>query len=368
MLFYLSDSLIVNGDNPEYTNIIMSVRNIANQAINKIHYVIGSIKAIAYFREIFKSEYFLGSFFNRLFQNYSMLPIPPFINYYIEVTRQDNYTVKDNNRTINKMSYDNFINSDNLQKTMVLGESYNDSNFYEHILNYYRGKVAPHANFSLHALPGNGKQTQEIIKNEKRSKHILICIVDSDKRFPTDEPKQNSTCTICSQIPETSIYHLIVLDVQEVENLIPTNYIDSLDWKNFNNEDRRNKRYFDYLKTDTNADRILSYFDYKNGIRKTHELMSSQEFKIFAEMCFNANKELKSNNKDFTTFLNKKKEKDELIPRLFSGTTLITNVLSMIKEGKQPTPKLLPFQERNWNLIGHALLNWCIAESKDSMI
>lgn len=92
--------------------------------------------------------------------------------------------------------------------------------------------------------------------------------------------------------------------------------------------------------------------------------MSSQEFKIFAEMCF----KFESNNKDFTTFLDKKKEKDKLIPRLFSVTTLITNVLSMIKEGKQPTLKLLPFQERNWNMIGHALLNWCIAESKDSMI
>lgn len=51
--------------------------------------------------------------------------------------------------------------------------------------------------------------------------------------------------------------------------------------------------------------KMQSYFDYKNGIRKTHEQMSSQEFKIFAEMCF----KFKSNNKTLQHFLTKRKRK-----------------------------------------------------------
>ena len=367
MLFYLSDSLIVSDEDPEYSKIMLTVRNIANQAINKIHYVLGSINAISYFRDKFKSEMFLGTFFNRIYQNFSILPIPAFIDYYIEVTRNDNYTFKSNGRIVNRMSYDNFMNSDSLQKTTVLGESYNDSEFYEHILRCFRSKMAPHVNYSLHTLPGNGKQTQEIIEKEKNSKHILVCIVDSDKKFPTDIPKSTSTCSICSEIPETPIYHLVVLDVQEVENLIPLNYIDNLDWKSFNRVDRLNKRNLDYLRVKGNY--ILPFYDYKCGIKKTQELLSSsQDYTDYAETCFNLNEDLTKRYKDFTSLLNDKNFKDELIPRLFSGTVLITSILAMIRDGRQPKPELLPFQKQNWNKIGHILLNWCIAENKDATI
>lgn len=309
---------------------------------------------------------FFGTFFNRIYQNFSILTIPSFIDYYIEVTKKENDTIQNDGRIVNRISYDNFMNSDSLRKTTVLGESYNDSEFYEHILAYYKTKIAPHVNYSLYALPGNGKQTLDIIEREKKSKHILVCIVDSDKKFPTDTPKSDSTCSICSKIPQTPLYLFVVLDVQEVENLIPLNYIDNLDWDKFNGEDRKNKKNFDFLREEANN--ILPYFDYKYGIRKTQDLMVSQNYKDFAETCFNLNKELTTKYKDFTSLLDAKNKKDELIPRLFSGTTLITNILAMIKEGRQPKPQLLPFQEKNWNKIGKILLNWCIAESKDATI
>lgn len=66
-----------------------------------------------------------------------------------------------------------------------------------------------------------------------------------------------------------TIYKFLPIDVHEIENLIPTNFIDML---NIWNTDacRQNKEYFDYLKND--AERILPFFDFKKGIRKTNDL------------------------------------------------------------------------------------------------
>jgi len=195
----------------------------------------------------------------------------------------------------------------------------------------------------------------------------LVCIVDTDKKYPTDTPKEDSTYSLCAAIPQNQIYHFMALEVHEVENLIPLNYIDNLPWSQYNSADRVNKKHFDYLRNDANH--ILPYYDYKSGIRKNQELLSSQEYMAFAEECFNLDEELTNQYHSFSAYVSTKNNKDELLYKLFSGSFLITHTLEMIKGHSQPTePELLPFQEHNWNMIGSTLLNWCIAESKDAMI
>lgn len=367
MLLYLTNSLVFEDGDPDGRDIMLSVMNIANQAINKIHYVLGDIEAITFFRYKFKGYPFLGNLFDYIYQHWATESIPSFINYYIEVTKSETATIEEGEKVINRMSYDNFTDIDRLQSTIVVGEHYNDADFFEYILNFYISKNAHNANYSMHPMPGNGKQTKDIINKEVALKHLIVCIVDTDKKYPTDMPKADSTYSLCVAIPQNQIYHFMALEVHEVENLIPLNYIDHLPWDQFNAVDRVNKKHFDYLRT--NANDILPYYDYKCGIRKNQELLSSPEYMAFAEQCFKLDEELSGQYHTFSAYVNVKNNKDELIYKLFSGSFLITQTLNMLKCHTQPTePELLPFQEHNWNMIGKTLLNWCFAESKDAMI
>lgn len=367
MLFYLSNSLIFEDSDADGQDIMLSVMNLVNQAINRIHFLLGDYDAICFFRNKFKGTAFIGTFFNSIYQNWATESVPSFINYYIEVTRSDNSTSENEGIIVNRISYNNFMDNDRLQSTIVLGEHYNDAEFFEHILNFYISKNVRNANYSMHPMPGNGKQTKDIIRKELALKHLLVCIVDTDKKYPTDTPKADSTYSLCAAIPQNQIYHFMALEVHEVENLIPLNYIDNLPWSQYNSADRVNKKHFDYLRNDANH--ILPYYDYKSGIRKNQELLSSQEYMAFAEECFNLDEELTNQYHSFSAYVSTKNNKDELLYKLFSGSFLITHTLEMIKGHSQPTePELLPFQEHNWNMIGNTLLNWCIAESKDAMI
>ena len=52
MLFYLDDSLIVDAGHQEYIPILKSVHNLASQAVEANHLLLGDIKVIMHFRDI----------------------------------------------------------------------------------------------------------------------------------------------------------------------------------------------------------------------------------------------------------------------------------------------------------------------------
>lgn len=54
MVFYLTDSLVVDETNPSYNDIKKAVRNLATASCEGKHYVLGDLKALGHFCNVFK--------------------------------------------------------------------------------------------------------------------------------------------------------------------------------------------------------------------------------------------------------------------------------------------------------------------------
>lgn len=214
-----------------------------------------------------------------------------------------------------------------------------------------------------------GSNTYKTVYNELNANQISICIVDTDKKYKGCLPEKDGTYDKCVKniIAPPSYYKFIAIQVHEIENLIPLNYIDTFDiWNNGKKEDKKNKRNFDFLRLD--AENILPYFDYKKGIKKDDMFNNCLEYRKFANRCYCTNSDLISRIPDFESYVNTVSSKGEIYPHLLGGSGILNRTIDLINSDNVPEPQLLGFQEDEWNKIGQAMLDWCIAKGPESII
>lgn len=186
-------------------------------------------------------------------------------------------------------------------------------------------------------------------------------------KHPNYTPAPDSTYSLCLPVGNgVPYYKFVPLNVHEIENLIPLNYIDAFDiWTTGTANDTRNKRAFDYLRVQAND--LLPYFDYKNGIHKTVELTSNADYMNYAERCFWANIDKTSKYANFTSYLSGVTEKGIVYEQLLGGSGILTRTVSLIEASACPVPVLEAFQEADWCVIGQNMLNWCIARNREDL-
>ena len=356
MLFYLDNSLIVDVDDQEYTPILKSVHNLAAQAVEGCHLLLGDVEVILHFREVFKNDVIVGPLFQKLASNMAIYTVPTSITFYMEIVRGTSSQRVEEEVTVCQMPYSHFSKLDVSGKAMVIGEDLNDVKIFEHILKWFITCTHANIHYSFHALGGNGKNINRVVQNELDSNHITICIIDTDMKHPNYTPDSNSTYSLCLPVGfGVSFYKFVSLNVHEIENLIPLNYIDALDiWVTGNANDAHNKHAFDYLRTQ--ADILLPYFDYKKGIHKTTELTTNADYMSFAERCFSANPDKTSAYGDFATYLASISDKGIVYEQLLGGSGILTRTIALIESPTCPTPILESFQELDWRIIGQNML------------
>lgn len=363
MLFYLTKTLVVDNSDPNLDNILLSVNNIATTVISGNHLLLGDFDSIVFFREKFKDSPVIYALFNELYQNFATQPIPICLTYYIEIVKENPISRNEDDIEIQQIIYSDFTDSDHCIKTQLVCEDLNDCHFYEHVLKWFIDENDCNVSFTCGKLNGGGKNTYRVVDNEIRNKHCTICIVDTDIKFPNDVSAIDSTYGKCRDLKiSTPIYKLLPLYVREIENLVPLNYFDHLDWSNSNDEN--NKKSFDYLRKD--AEEILPYFDYKKGIKKDEKYKSNIGLQKFAKHCFSQNTEYIEKHPDFETYVNNLNEKECIYPHLLGGCRNMNEIINLINN-KILNPELLNFQRKNWNIIGQNLLNWCIGKKKESI-
>jgi hypothetical protein len=365
MFFYLTKSLVVEPNNDKYVEIYKAIHHIASQVADSNHAMSGDYEVISHFREIFKEDLILGELFNDIYQNFATRGLPSELTFYIEVVIDNPSNRKEGNVYICQKKYLEYSTIDSLIKTRVICEDLYDAEFYKHILKWYINDKKSKLNYSFHNQGGGGKNIARTVKEELNKKHITICIVDTDKKYANYIPAKDSTYNECEPVgKDVEYYNFLPLDVHEIENLIPLNYID-VAFSNYtedNVNDKKNKEAFDFLRQD--AENILPYFDYKNGIRKNDELLNNQDYMTFAKLCYNQNPTM---SKDFETHLQELNRKGQIYPPLIGGTGTIKMTLNLISNNNCPIPVLLDYQKKNWVRIGQNMLNWCVARNKEAI-
>lgn len=368
MLFYLTDSLIVEETDPLYKGIYKAVHNLATQVVDGNHLLTASYAAIKYFRSVFRSDPIIGLFFNDLFQNFATIGIPDDLKFYIEIVKEQPACRNEHGRSICQKLYSYYLRIDVSNKANLIGEDLNDTLLYIHVLVWYIRQLNANYSFAFHTINGGGKNTYRVINNELESNHIIICIIDTDKKYATCPPEVDGTYYNCIHRVNTTVceYRLLPLEVHEIENIVPLNYIDSFDnWTNGNANDARKKRAFDFLRN--NAEGILPYFDYKKGIKYDDMFRKTPDYREFAKLCYMANEDKVRKEPSFDAFVSGLNNKDEIYPNLIGGSGTLTRALELIKSESCPQPMLLDFQRRNWEVIGQNLLDWGIARKAEGI-
>lgn len=368
MLFYLTDSLIVDKGNPLFMGIYKSVRNLTTQVVDGNHILTASFNVIKHFRYVFKDDLVIGLYFNKLYQDFATAGIPSDLKFYIEVVKENPVCRNENGREICQKTYTYYLNINASSMACLIGEDLNDTKFYEHVLKWFICQKNANYFYSFHGIGGGGKNTYRAILNELDSQHITICIIDTDKKYQQCSIETDSTYGNCINLVHSDVceYKILPLDVHEIENLIPLNYIDLFDnWENGDANDTRKKRAFDFLRN--NAEEILPYFDYKKGIKNDDSLRNNADYQMFAEKCYMTNLDFVNTEPSFQNFINGLPNKAEVYPNLIGGSGTLNGALDMIDNNTCPQPELLEFQRNNWEVIGQNMLDWCIARMPEAI-
>lgn len=365
MLFYLDNSLIVDASHQEFKPILRSVCYLATQAVEGNHLLLGDVEVIDHFREIFENNFIVGQLFQKLASNIAINAVPSSVTFYMEITRGENNQRVEDGVTIYQMNYNHFSTLDASGQTRAIGEDLNDVKVFEHILKWFINRTHSNLHYSFHPMGGNGINIHRVVQNELKAKHITICIVDTDMKHPNYTPKPDSTYSLCLSVGSGEpFYQFVPLNVHEIENIIPLNYIDTFDvWTSGTANDVSNKRAFDFLRTQAND--LLPYFDYKKGIRKTTELTSNPDYMDYAEKCFLTNSDKTSDYANFASYLSCITNNGIVYKHLLGGSGILTRTIALIESATCPAPVLEAFQEADWCVIGQHMLNWCIAKNRE---
>lgn len=151
--------------------------------------------------------------------------------------------------------------------TVLITENQEDALFYELIAKYYT-KYNGFKNIEIffESKPGGGDTTARVLEQTVISENRLcLCIVDSDKKFPDDS---GGTTKIhvedFTKCKTQDIWKAIILDVHEVENLIPIGWIE----KCIPCETISFLKYLKRKVAEEKNNAPIYYFDIKKGIEK----------------------------------------------------------------------------------------------------
>ena len=353
MLFVLSDELMVDSSHSMKIVIVRAIKHIATSVFESKHLLSGSLEVLKYFKEEFKGDFDLYSLFNTLENNYYSTSFD-FVKRRTEIVISiSNLRRIEGDVEIFQSSINDFQDTLCCQASILLGEDFNDCNFFTYILKWYISKNALNINYNFDTDNGGGVNICRSIDNHIENKRILLSIIDTDRKYPNSPT--GDTYNKCRKYlrKEKGSFKLIALDVQEIENLMPFNLLDN---KSFSGEHASKKEKFDYLRS--RNPNLLQYFDIKKGIRKK-DTENDSSYKEFAKQCCDCNPDIN----DFDIYYNNLCDSDYVYPPL-------SRIFNLIEEDLKNSSEnfvLLNFQEREWNKIGEKLLEFGCARNKEAL-
>lgn len=366
MFIHLDNSLIVDPTNTEAEDIERAVRNLAVAAFESKHILYGDFDVIKTMRARMDGNKDAKMVLDKIYHKYGTMACPPEITYYIKVARENGEKEKDEDgREFAKVSYRYFMDTLNTQACNLVSEDYNDCYFYRIVLERFKREKGCNMSCRFEDCSGSGERTLMHLQDLLfRKKQITLCVVDSDRKYKEQEIEENSTSGKCRKIGRNiPTYKFVVLDVHEVENLVPLNVVDKMVWTADSIE---NKDAFDYLRYNAKTEEVLPYFDIKNGVKKDNRLMTDPKYMTFAKTCYEMNPLLMKKNGKFEQYVDGLEEGAVVYPHLRKG--LLKKYLEYRKEDPECEIELLEFQQTAWMMIGQVMLNMGCSRNVEAMV
>ena len=366
MLFYLTDSLIVKKSDSIFPTIKRSIRLLAMSTFECMHLLRGDENVLSYYEKEFVGDDVAYPIIHYLVERPTTANvIPSDICNYIEVINGvPRDTVKDGHH-IKQVNYDYFTDSSKVQPMRIAVEDLDDCKFYDYVLYWYLKENSLKFSYEYTPVPGGGSNMEDNVKDILQRGFMVTCIADSDKKFKEQADDPESTGYKCSRItcPEGGIYYFLMLNVHELENLIPHNHFNALKWIE---QGLKDKNDFFHLCGKAESDQLLPYFDIKEGIKKKHIKALGASYYAYAERCCNLHPTLMGGKsfKDYYDSL--ASDEDYVYPRL--RKRLMNDLADGYKTRSLPYPILMVYQFDEWNRIAKLLLDVACAKNPEAMM
>lgn len=367
MFIHLDDSLLVEEADPIYCNILRAVRNLAIAAFESKHILYGDYAIIEAMRTHFQEDPDVREVFNKIYQSYSRMACPKELSYYLKVVKEPGNVKKgvdENGKSYGLVSYAVFENTRSTQECNLICEDFNDCYFYKLVLDYYKNHNKVNISCSFNDVQGAGDRTRDNIKQcVCRNRQISLCIVDTDKKYPEQGIVSNSTCGKCMYVVrDNPCYLFYTLDVHEVENLIPFNVVDQLQWSA---ESQPHKDAFDHLRNNAKSEYVLPYFDIKNGVVNDDLLRNDTKYRKFVENLYYLHPGLATHG-NYDAYLAGLEDKAVVFPHLLKG--LLKRFLEYMGEHPHFDMELLDYQRQEWNKIGKCMLDMGCSRNSEALV
>lgn len=267
-------------------------------------------------------------------------------------------TSEDGQKTIH-LGYSYFSNHTYLGQIKLLSESLLDFSFYKKMAEATPDDSIVRLPFKIQFHNGGGSQIKTNFDIIKRSHHMCLCLVDTDKKHPKGREGTTSSSFNAIDREFNSTAYVKVINSHEIESFIPEKIIENILTKKPNNPALINS--FDMLKRLNKVDgRVRVYFDHKNGLslKKAIELDSlhgdfwlpilSTERVFFQKECLH--NKICTNCEDCPSILGYGNE-------LLSDSVDICDQMSTRKLGEHVCDVLKPY----WSDIKKDIVSWgCI--------
>lgn len=367
MLFYITDSLIVEKRDNRYPKIRKAIRNLLIGYSESKLMLLADYSVLEWMLNQFEYDEDLISPLKYLYVNYATMGIPEELKFYWEIRSDIASESKRENGdvVIFSISYLMIQDSVSIQKCALIGEDENDCCFYRYILDWYQQYNGHKINCDFQNEHGGGGRMEVKVADYSHKYKPAFALVDTDDKYEGQIHAEQTTRQKCERASRNHkcTFWLEILPVHEIENLIPLNYVDKLNW---NEANAYKKRAFDYLRNNAHSEMIFKYFDLKKGIH-FRDIQNDSRFKEFAGKCFYKNPELYKIQSFDEYIAGMNNDDDVVYPALREN--LFSQVLKNMKGNKSymrdSPPELLEFQNDAWLCIGRKMLSWgCVRNSE----
>ncbi|NMG59346.1 hypothetical protein E1H12_12675 [Geitlerinema sp. P-1104] len=261
---------------------------------------------------------------------------------------------------VSQLAKDNSI----FDKTMLLCEEDDDQYFYVKITEIYKliSRIKCPLQYESSIPSGHGDKTGDYYKKiQEEARHLCLCIADSDRKFPSDSHKATACKIVDNDDPSKLLTEHFIIDVHEIENLIPTDLIRSV---------ISNRRTIDSIKIlDKHYPEARLFLDLKKGL-KLVEILDQGGKEKFCEYWRNVIQETGLYCNEFCTDLPNCSSKDKCTCTIFEGNITLRKVIKHLQNENLSDHKLKEMLDKNlekkWCEIGSLVWAWCCGSQRKS--
>ncbi|MCF3569183.1 hypothetical protein L2E69_15140 [Planktothrix agardhii 1806] len=374
MLINIHKSVFDNKNIWNESETIPALENLANAVREGKHLVISDRKTLGIIANCQDLSKTTQAIYNMLYNKFSELrSYLSVVTRYIEITDiLEPRLISLSGKEVIQVPLGFFENTESIQKTILLCENSRDTFFYQTVARVYVIWQKINIKIECESRGGGGNTINIEYDNiQQKTKRLCLCILDSDRISP--EGKLGSTAALIASIDQNQNSQffrtkVFILDVHEIENLIPDSILIEICSKNKEREDAMKR-----IKTlqEISGYQIKHFLDIKQGtlMYKIFNSTNPKDQSFWENRILEINTILKCINNDcladWKCKIKNPKNHCQCQISLGFGEHTLDNTIEYL-EKIEPHKIAREFNndmKPEWEKIGQVVVDFCIAHS-----